>query len=200
MPLDFGRFVRQNAFLVAAVALPLVVVVFFLLAAAIPRWTVPPPAYDLVLRGTSYDQPAPRVSLEFDVRDGRVQATVRVAAPNTYPSRATLFLFDHETLKVTRIQVDVPDMKESDPPRTFVVPILAKRRVIATTTAPDGYELKTSSGGGTGIVGDLFGMRRYDRGVSLANRGRVLSLALPPPFEYYSPVYALGWVTDDGQR
>ena len=200
MPPDFGRFLRQNAFLVAAVALPLVVVVFFLLAAAIPRWTVPPPAYDLVLRGTSYEQPAPRVSLEFDVRDGRVQATVRAAAPNTYPSRATLFLFDHETLKVTRIQVDVPDMKESDPPHTFVVPILAKRQVIATTTAPDGYELKTSSRGGTGIVGDLFGMRRYDRGVSLVNRGRVLSLALPPPFEYYSPVYALGWVTDDGQR
>src|SRR4026207_414357 len=74
---DVGRFVRRNAFLVAAVALPLVVVIFFLLAAAIPRWTVAPPDFDLVLRGTSYEQPAPRVSLEFDVRDGRVQATVR---------------------------------------------------------------------------------------------------------------------------
>src|SRR6188474_2962219 len=61
---DLRRFVRQNAFLVAAVALPLVVIIFFLLAAAIPRWTVAPPAFDLVLRGTSYEQPAPRVSLE----------------------------------------------------------------------------------------------------------------------------------------
>jgi hypothetical protein len=194
-----GRFVRQNAFLVAAVALPLLVVVFFLLAAAIPRWTVPRPAYDLVLRGTSYDQPTPRVSVEFDVREGRVQATVRVAPANSYPSRATLFMFDHETMKVTRIQVDVPDMKDGDPPRTFVVPALEKRRVISTTTAPDGYELQMRSGGGSGIVGDLFGMGRYDRGASLVNRGRVVSLTLPPPFEYYSPVYALGWVDDDGQ-
>jgi hypothetical protein len=197
---DAGRFVRQNAFLVAAVALPLLVVVFFLLAAAIPRWTVPPPAYDLVLRGTSYDQPAPRVSVEFEVRDGRVQATVRAVPATIYPSRATLFLFDHETMKVTRLAVDVPDVKEGDPPHTFVVPALEKRRVISATTAPDGYELKMRTGGGTGIVGDLFGMGRYDRGVSLVNRGRVVSLALPPPFEYYSPVYALGWVDNDGQR
>ena len=197
---DLGRFVRQNAFLVAAVALPLVVVIFFLLAAAIPRWTVAPPAFDLVLRGTSYEQPASRVSLEFDVRDGRVQATVRPVPPNTYPSRATLFLFDHQTMKVSRLQVDVPDLRDGDPPRTFVVPALEKRRVSSTTTAPDGYELKMRTGGGTGLVGDLFGMGRYDRSVSLVNRGRVVSLALPPPYEYYSPVYALGWLDDDGRR
>jgi len=195
-----GRFVRQNAFLVAAVSLPVVVVVFFLLAAAIPRWTVPPPAYDLVLRGSSYDQPVQRVTVEFDVRDGRVEATVRAVPANMYPSRATLFLFDHRTMKVSRIAVEVPDMKEGELPRTFVVPALAKLHVLATATAPDGYELKFRSSGGTGIVGDLFGMGHHDRNVSLVNRGRVVSVALPPPYEYYSPVAALGWVITDGQR
>jgi hypothetical protein len=197
---DAGRFVRQNAFLVAAVSLPVVVVVFFLLAAAIPRWTVPPPAYDLVLRGSSYDQPVQRVSIEFDVRDGRVQATVRAVPANAYPSRATLFLFDHRTMKVSRVAVDVPDIKEGEAPRTFVVPALAKLHVIATASAPDGYELKLRHSGGAGIVGDLFGMGHYDRNVSLVNRGRVVSVVLPPPYEYYSPVSALGWVNTDGQR
>jgi hypothetical protein len=197
---DAGRFVRQNAFLVAAVSLPVVVVVFFLLAAAIPRWTVPPPAYDLVLRGSSYDQPVQRVSIEFDVRDGRVQATVRAVPANAYPSRATLFLFDHRTMEVSRVAVDVPDMKEGEAPRTFVVPALAKLHVIATASAPDGYELKLRHSGGAGIVGDLFGMGHYDRNVSLVNRGRVVSVVLPPPYEYYSPVSALGWVNTDGQR
>jgi hypothetical protein len=197
---DVARFVRQNAFLVAAVSLPVVVVVFFLLAAAIPRWTVPPPAYDLVLRGSSYDQPVQRVSIEFDVRDGRVQATVRAVPANMYPSRATLFLFDHRTMKVSRVAVDVPDMKEGDPPRTFVVPALEKLHVIATASAPDGYEVKLRHSGGAGIVGDLFGMGHYDRNLSLVNRGRVISVALPPPYEYYSPVSTLGWVNTDGQR
>jgi hypothetical protein len=49
-----GRFVRDNPFLAAAVALPLVVVLFFLLSAALPRWTVPP-RYDLLLRTRAYD-------------------------------------------------------------------------------------------------------------------------------------------------
>jgi hypothetical protein len=117
-----------------------------------------------------------------------------------YPSRATLFLFDHRTMKASRIAVEVPDMKEGELPRTFVVPALAKLHVLATATAPDGYELKFRSSGGTGIVGDLFGMGHHDRNVSLVNRGRVVSVALPPPYEYYSPVAALGWVITDGQR
>ena len=41
-----GRFLRENAFLAAAVCLPLLVVVFFVLASIIPRWLVAPPAYD----------------------------------------------------------------------------------------------------------------------------------------------------------
>src|SRR5215813_11728655 len=70
-------FFRHNAFLVAAVALPVIVVAFFLLATAIPRWTVPPPAYDLVLRvGKSYEQPRPQVAVEFKVDDGRIVAFV----------------------------------------------------------------------------------------------------------------------------
>ncbi len=48
------RFVRDNAFLIAAVALPLVVVGFFLLFTAIPRWTVPPPQHDLLFSTTEY--------------------------------------------------------------------------------------------------------------------------------------------------
>ena len=44
--------------------------------------------------------------------------------PNTYPSRATLFLFNHQTMKVTRLQVDVPDLRDSDPPRAFRMPAL----------------------------------------------------------------------------
>ena len=94
------------------------VVIFFLLAAAIPRWTVPPPAYDVILRGNTYEQPTQRVSIEFLVRDGRVQATIRPVQASMYPTRSTLFRFDHRTMKVTRIAVDVPDLKEGEPART----------------------------------------------------------------------------------
>jgi len=48
-----------SAFLIATVALPLLVVAVFLVASAVPRWTVAPPEYDLLLRADSGYNPAP---------------------------------------------------------------------------------------------------------------------------------------------
>ena len=61
-----GRLVRDNAFLIAAAALPVLVVALFLLSTAIPRWTVPPPAYDVLLR-TSDEDASDLVRLDLDV-------------------------------------------------------------------------------------------------------------------------------------
>ena len=153
------RLLRDNVFLVAAVCLPILVVGFFLLSSSIPRWRVPAPAYDLLIRAGEYDQTTQRVSLDLDVRDGVVQATARPVAA------------------------------------------LAGRRVITTPNAPDGYELRAPlDRGGAGIVGELFGMRRHSPRVAIVNGGRVVPLEIPTPYEYYSPIYFVGWVLDEGQR
>jgi len=192
-----GRPLRDNAFLVAAVALPLIVVAFFLVATAIPRWLVPPPAHDLLLRASGpWDQGRPRVTVEFKVRDGQVEAIVRPAAPNSYPQPAELFLFEHETMNVRKIPFDLPDLKESDDPTTVVIDALAGRRVLPQTHAPDGYRLETLRRGGSGIVGDLFGMARYDSGLVLVNRGRTVPVSVPGPYAYHYSMVAVGWVVD----
>src|SRR3954453_2338413 len=122
MTQERGRVLRDNAFLVAAVCLPLLVVVFFVLASVIPRWFVPPPAYDLLIRATDlYTQTPTRVSIEFAVQDGSVEAIVRPVPMNVYGTRTRLFLFDHGTMNVREIVVNLPaheDLKEGDPPRT----------------------------------------------------------------------------------
>ena len=205
-----GRFLRDNAFLVAAVSLPLVVVAFFLLSTAIPRWTVPPPAYDLLLRANDVynsNQTNPRVT-EFSVRDGKVEAKIRAIPANAYLSRTALFLFDHVTLTVSEIPVELPDklvLVEGDPPRTIVVDTPPGRRVLAQASAPDGYQLETRSQRGPGIVGELFGMNRYNSDAVLAYRGRVVPVMLPGPYQnqYVSSVSALGWLvaeSENGQR
>jgi hypothetical protein len=191
------RFLRDNIFLVAAVSLPLIVVVFFVASSAIPRWLVPPPAYDLVIRATDvYNQTNPRVSVDFNVHDGRVEATFRPLQANAYQSRSVLFLFDHTTLTAREIPVQLPnDLVEGDPSRTVVVDSLAGRKLLAQAKAPDGYELESRTRGGPGIVGEVFGMHRYDSSASLVNKGRVIPIALPAPFQnIYSPVSALGWL------
>jgi hypothetical protein len=89
---------------------------------------------------------------------------------------------------------------EGDPPVTVVVNALAGRRVSAEARAPDGYELKTRSYGGSGLVGDLFGMHRYDQSVALVHKGRVVPLVMPAMYEYQTPVYSVGWLVDERGR
>jgi hypothetical protein len=196
-----GRFLRDNAFLVAAVSLPLLVVAFFLLSTTIPGWLVSPPAYDLVVRATdTYNQTNPRLMVDFDVRNGKVVATFQSVAVNGFGLRSRLFLFDHAAMSTREVPVELPDnLVEGDPPRTVVVDGLAGREVIARTKAPDGYELQNRSQRGPGIVGELFGMTRYDSEAVLTNRGRVIRIELPPAFRnvYASPVSPVGWLAPE---
>ena len=203
MATGHGGFIRDNAFLLAAMSLPVVVAAFFLLASVIPQWTVPAPAHDLVLRvARPYDTTPPKVVVDFNVRDGRVEATVRPAPTTGYVQPWALFLFDHDTGSVREIPFEVPDMAEDEAPRTIVVDALSGQRVSAQAAAPDGYALQTRTTGSSGLVGALFGMGRYRQNAALVNRGRFVSLDLPSPYgdPYQSPIYAVGWVVGEGQR
>lgn len=194
-----GRFLRDNLFLVAAAALPIVVIGFFLLVTAVPRWMVPAPAHDLLLTAHAFDQAAPRVSVELSVREETLQATIRPLSPNASPQRLTLWLFDHHTLNVRQLPLGVPELSAGESSRTLAVEALSGRRVLAQTKAPDGYEFQTRGRGSPGIVGDLFGMRRYDHAVAIVSRGRVVPIEMPSSYEYQSPVF-VGWVVGGGAR
>jgi hypothetical protein len=198
-----GRFLRANAFLLAAVALPLVVVAFFLLASAIPRWRVPPPAYDLLIRAARpyRVQPSPsRVAVEFEVRDGQLFAEVSPVRRDQYVQPWSLFLFEHETTSLREVPFDVPhDLTDDASPRTLTVPALSGRRMLPAMAAPDGYELRSRTGRSSGLIGDLFGIRSSDAGVSLVNRGRVVAVPLPAGYEYLSQVEFIAWL-DNGPQ
>ena len=202
MPTSGPGVLRNNAFLVAAVALPVVVVTLFLASSMVPRWLVPPPAYDLLFRaGGPYDQVKPRIAVDFKVRDGRVEAIVQALPVNSYPQVSSLFLFDHQTMEVREIPFDVPtNLSEGDPPRTIIIDALAGSHVLAQPKAPDGYELDSRSARGPGLIGDLFGMNRYDQHASLIKNGRAVRIVLPSPYRYHAPMYAVGWLVDEGQR
>ena len=204
MARSLSGFLRDNAFIVAAVVLPVAVAAFFVVATLIPRWTVPPPSYDLVMRTTRpYDATRTGVVVEFAVRGGRVEATLRAPTPpNIYAEPSALLLFDHNTMSVREIPLELPTrMEEGEPPRTIVVEALSGRRVSPQAAAPDGYALQNRTGGSPGLVGDIFGMGSYRQTAALVNGGRVVRLTLPAPFRdpYQSPVYHVGWVLEEGQ-
>ena len=53
-----------------------------------------------------------------------------------------------------------------------------------------------NTGGGGGIVGELFGMnRRYRRGIAIGRDGRTIELDLPAPFrDSYGVIVTIGWI------
>ena len=204
MPYDRGKFLKDNAFMVAAIALPVVVSGLFILASAVPRWTVAPPTFDLIFKAQRpYTQPPAAVIADFNVREGRVEVTVRPSPPNSYMQPWALLRYDHQTMSVEEVPLDLPPaMAEGAAPETKIVESLAMLRLSAQSIAPDGYELRTRTSGSPGIVGDLFGMGRYRQTASLENNGRIIALNLPAPFAdpYQSPVLAVGWVLSEGVR
>jgi hypothetical protein len=194
-----GRFLRENVFLVAAVSLPLVIVALFLLLSAIPRWTVPAPAYDVLIRTSTYEHTGPgTVSVEFVVQNEQLQVTVREAGPHTSPSRSQLWLVDRQTLNARQIPVKIPQLAPGEKERTLPVEALEGKRVVSEVTSPDGYELQDRTEGGGGLLGELFGMRRYGSSLALVNRGRVIKLSITGS-SYYSPTF-VGWVIGEGMH
>jgi hypothetical protein len=189
---------RGNAFLVAAIGLPVAVVLLFVVATAVPAWLVDAPAYDLVLSVAGARGPnEPPVEVSFAVNGERVEAVFRRVAANTYPQRYSLFVIDHASLVAREIPVAPPaDLDEDGTPRTVVVAALADRRVLAQVTAPDGYAFDRLDRRGPGLVGEIFGMRRTDQVGALVKRGRVERISLPDRYRYQL-ANALGWIADE---
>ena len=208
---DTRRFLRDNAVLVAAFVLPAVVAVLFILATVIPKWTVPLPQHDLVVRVEHYEnQPPPNVSVEFTVRDGRLEAFVRPVVkpdnPNAgivYPQRWKLLLFDHAAMRMRELPLDLPVTLDIGETQTIPVDALAGRRVIPGDVAPDGYRVDSlgTYGGGGGIVNELFGMnRRYRRRIAVGRDGRTVQIELPAPYrDTYGSIVTIGWIVDESR-
>jgi hypothetical protein len=191
---------RDNAFLLAAVALPVVVVGLFVIASAIPRWRVPPPAFDLLIQADGPYQPkAAPIVVNFSVREGRVLAEVTPTPPQTSSQLPALYLFDHATATVREVTVHLPArLDQGEESRMVPVEALAERRVLEGPHAPDGYMFEIRSRGGSGLVGEIFGMGRYDNGAAIVNRGRVITIPIPPPYRY--SVRPVGWLAPGDAR
>ena len=204
------KFLRENLVLVAAFGLPGAVAALFLVAMAIPRWTVPLPQHDLVMSIERWDSTPAEVFMTFAVRGGRLDADLRpVVKPDNpavgivYPQRWSLLLFDHAAMKVRELPLKLPQSLSAGETLTVPVEALAGRRIIAGDEAPDGYKVASLTPGssGGGLVGERFGMTRRDRrGGAVATRGRTVELDLPALHrESYAVIHTIGWIADDGR-
>lgn len=190
------RFLRDNAAIVIGAALPVVVVLFFVLATQLPKAYVEPPLYDVLLlsRDGGFDERRMRIDVRIEGGFLRVRA-YQVDFGNPAPSYGyvpRLLLWDRETRSVRELDLELPPSDDFQNGTEVVVPELVGRRLSGNSVAPDGYVF-TTAGGSSGVFG-LFFDRSEPRWV-LEKDGAVHRMTLPRD-SYYWSVEFVGWVLE----
>jgi hypothetical protein len=193
------QFFRDNVLIVIGIALPLLVVAFFVIASRLPQAYVDPPQHDLLLLTQYGGYDARSVRLEILVNAGRLQvrahkSPANAQAPYVGPS-PRLFLWSHETRSAHEVALPLPndlaslaDGAEIPPP-----PELAGRQLSTELVSPDGYELRTNGYGGDGLFG-LFFARTRPRTL-IAKGGAAQAIALPGEVPYWGTQF-LAWIVE----
>ena len=190
------KYLRQNPMIAAGILMPLVIVVFFILATAIPRSLVAPPAHDFLFTTAGESGCKPEINVRFDVVDERLRA--RVFKTNVTCRRVPrLYLFDHETLDVREVEFDWPhDLESFEDGDEINIAAFANRSMSSKRKAPDEYEVRFPGYRSDNLMTALFGgQRRY--GFSIHKSGNAIELPRPEgSVNYYTGMKFVGWLTD----
>jgi hypothetical protein len=196
-------FWKRHGFLIAGVALPLLVVVGFALARALPRMLVAAPRTDLLYAVRSgYDAQQRKVDRTLAVVDGRLHVTWTKVENQVYPQPLHLYRFHASTGDSAEIHVPEPPSGDAlERPLDLLVPGLDGLRVDASSRSPDGYAFENRTSNGGGVFGEMFGQGyRGPRG-AISKNGRVILLPMVGGDAYgYEPVQFLGWLVPAGER
>lgn len=190
-------FLKRHGFLIAGVALPLLVVVVFVLARTLPRWWVEDPRYDVVY-GTRSDfilRTGP-IEGEVTVVDGRLRVAWTYIEYPVVLGRLRLHRLNPATGVVGEIRVPDPEyLSGADGTVALFVPGLEGFRVETNRRSPDGYEFEGAQGGSGGLLGEiLVDHNRRARNV-IRKGGRVIVLPDSNDGSYgFTPMEFLGWL------
>lgn len=184
--------------IVASIALPLLVVIFFALASVLPGWYSTPPAYDLLVslqdRATSRTSP---FKIQLMVRGERLRAIVVKLDQPDYQNTPRLFRYSHLSGDVTEVSIPIPEnFSDLEEGVEITIPELEGLKVSDALRAPDGYEFRGRRRGG-GLMTELFGGSRNRTDVSIAKNGAIVRVRLPTSDYWYNNVKLAGWIIAD---
>jgi len=202
-----GRFIKDNAVLIAGIVLPVLLVAGFMILSHIPKALLDPPQYDFLLVAHRYDQQQRLdYNLAFEVRDGRLtgKATPRDDGNYSNNQRASLFRYKADGNIFEELIFELPEnLDELEKPLSFPIAEVQNLQLDKRAQSPDEYTFEyLGYRGGGGLLGELFGSRRrYESSCTLKKDSAYFDLPAPmPELNYYSQnLYFIGWVIDEGK-
>ena len=194
-------FLRENPTIAFGLALPLLLVVVFLLISGIPALLVDPPQHDVLYSSEYYNN---QEGVQISVVDQKVQVNYRGVVQGGQIPR--LWRYHSKTGAVQEIAIILPpsltssDAISAKPDDVLTttpidIPDLAGVAVDSSSIAPDGYEFRTGSDRYSGnIFGGLFYSSRNRHQATLAKDGRSIRLPNADNRYYRQNTRFIGWV------
>lgn len=190
-------FLKRHGFLIAGAALPILVVIVFVLARTLPRLWVADPRYDVVYGVRASYVVTPRtVDGDVSVVDGRLRVRWTKVEDPVYHGELHLYRLNPASGTVGEIPLVEPaDIDAAPSRRDLYLAGLESFRVDPSPRSPDGYEFDASTGGGSGLLSELLVNRNRRARSVIAKSGRVIVLPRTDDSVYgYSPVEFVGWL------
>lgn len=197
-----NSFIKENASLVIALALPVLFAMFFYLSKGVSHKHVEPPKYDFVIvNGNS------RNTFDFAVIDEKLNVTFthQTIRGNGQPfnvQRPELYYVDADTLIAEPINIEIP-AEANNPPEelqgtriTMDVEKFNGKKFNAAAISPDGFELTYHNKYRDGnIMTEIFsGHRSHENGLVLAKDGAKFDIR---GINRHYGFNVVGWVTEE---
>lgn len=192
-------FLKRHGFLVAGVALPILVVIVFVLARTLPRVWVADPRFDVVYGVRSNYVVTPRsIESEVSVVDERLRVRWTRPKDPVYHGELHPYRLNPASEMVEEIPLVEPadvDIDAAPSTKDLFVAGLEGFRVDPSPRSPDGYEFEASTGGGSGLLSELLVSRNRQARSVIRKSGRVIVLPRADDPGYgYPYVQFLGWL------
>ena len=185
---------KDNIALVAGISLPVLLVIVFWVATAIPKMTVADPQYDMIYTADYYDYNALlRGTVQLEVREGRLRATFREVDGQNFRNAPRIYYFDVSSGSTQELTVEIPDDPQDG--QELEIPEASGLKLDKKSIAPDGYSYDSSYGSRSGFF-FFDGGYRY-RGL-IKKDGRAIKMPTHG-HQYQGNLRFLGWVLEGSQ-
>ncbi len=193
------NFFKDNFVMIVGLALPVVLMVGFMLASSLPP-SGDPPKYDVIFSSPDYSSSGKPVTVTLVVKDGTLKAQyTKVPNPQTYPNNqwVKLYQFDAKTQTVRALGFGLPDEVDSiTGTREDTVDATKNLKLDTSLKAPDGFELTNEYYRHGGLMGDLFGGWNSSSEMRLRNGSKTVRLTGDGAPFYYGSATFIGWVKE----
>ncbi len=185
------RILNENLIPVIGLALPILLIVIFYLAAILPKMLVKSPKIDFLYLTTAY----PHDGITTEVKDGTL--TIRIT-PEVQKGRLPLprlFRFNAKTLTSTEIPIhlsSVPGIVVANKNEVLNIPEIKELKLDTQEVGPDGYKAEISSPNAGGVA-NLF-LLNTKRTLLISKNGNVINVSDEKNNDNYKSIKFLGWI------